>query len=179
MLRPLERQVRQLRAFPRAGQWMPTVRAVSTTGDSLTLGETTSGRAQVLIFFTTTCPYCKENLDAWKRISSELAADSARRFDVVWVSGSYMDSTRAYVERNGITVPVVKMPSNKWIRAFQVKGVPMTMVLDHWGRVAHMHPSLFASSAARDSVVAAAYRAAAVDSVNAAVSDSLSRANGQ
>ena len=87
-LRPLQSQVRRLRAFPHPGEWVPTVTAVSITGDSVVVGETTPGRAQLLVFFTTTCEFCKASLDSWKEISAALAADSAGRFDVLWISAS-------------------------------------------------------------------------------------------
>lgn len=50
----------------------------------------------------------------------------------------------------------------------------MTMVLDHWGRIAYAHPSVFTTKAARDSVIEVAYLAAALDTARVSVSDSVS-----
>src|SRR5512140_2924550 len=72
------------RSFPYESQWVPTVRAATLLGDSVTIGETTPGRTQVLIAFSVTCPHSLASLPAWKRISAALLADSARRADVYW-----------------------------------------------------------------------------------------------
>jgi len=157
-----------MKAFPHAGQWVPTVRAATLAGDSITLGETTSGRAQILIAFSTTCQFCRATLPVWRRLSDSLRRDPKAHFDVVWVSASPWDSTRAYAQAHGITSTVVRMPTPKLARVYQIKSVPLTIVLDRWGRVAHAHASVFKNAAMIDSVYIAAYRAAAVDSTSTA-----------
>jgi len=114
-----------------------------------------------MIVLTTTCEFCRASLEHWKRLSSALTSDSEHRYDVYWVSGSSWDSTRVYAERHKLPSMVVKMPSTKMLRAFQIKSVPMTLVLDHFWRVAYVHPSVFDNQAAVDSVLTAARRAAA------------------
>ncbi len=173
LLRGIEKEVKMLRSFPAVGQWLPTVTTVSTNGDSVVVGETTPDRAQVLIFFTTTCEFCRATLPVWKSISSTIAAQANNNVDVVWLSGSNMDSTRAYTIEHGITDQVVKFPNAKWANVFKVRGVPITVVIDRWGRVAHMKAGTFDSQLAQDSVVNAALFATKADSVAIAVRDSL------
>lgn len=165
-LRGTQRQVQRMKAFPHAGQWVPTIRVGTLTGDSMTMGETTPGRAQVLIAFSTTCPYCLATLPKWKALTDSLRKDG--RFDVLWISASSWDSTRAYVAQHGITAAVVRMPTAKLARVYQIKAVPLTIVLDRWGRVEHAHASVFNTAAEMDSVFIAANRAAAADSISAA-----------
>lgn len=167
-LRPQADQLRTRKALPYIGQWYPTVHTVSLAGDSVTIGETGRGRSQVLIYFSTTCPYCLETLPTWKRLSAELVADSARRFDVYWVSLSDADSTAAYTRRHDITYPVVRMPHWKINRLARVKGVPITLVIDRYGQIAHVHPSVFRTRQSADSVLVAAARAADRDTAVAA-----------
>jgi peroxiredoxin len=155
-LRAVAREFDRFRTFPFVGQWTPTIRATALDGTPTILGETLPGRVQVLFYFTTTCPYCAENLGDWKALAARLEADSLRRFDVHWVSLSEPDSTRRYVAEHGISGSVVIPPGWKEILVSRVKGVPMTLVLDHQGRVAHAHPSLFRTRLAVDSVIAAA-----------------------
>ena len=90
------------------------------------VGEAASGRVQLLIFFAANCPYCRENVGAWKRIPAELRADSAKRFDVISVSLSSSDSGRAWMREHGLSLTdtVVRMPER--------------------GQVLHMHQSVFA-----------------------------------
>lgn len=158
--------MRRRKAFPFVGQYLPTVRAATLQGDSVTVGETTRGRSQVLIYFSPNCQYCRETLPEWKRISDALLRDPARRFDVIWVSVSTEDSTRAYVESHQLTGTVVRMPSSKLHRVARVKAVPMTLVLDRQGQVVHVHPSVFRTRPASDSVVTAAHLAAAAGAVS-------------
>jgi len=159
-LAPQARALQRSKVMPVPGMFVPTVRTATVAGDSITLGETRVGRSQVLIYFATTCQYCRETLPAWTRISRALLADSLARFDVVWVSMSPRDSTRPYLAEHGITFPVVHMPHWKINRLTRVNGVPMTVVADHNGRIIHVHPSVFHNAAEEDSVWAAAVAAA-------------------
>jgi len=168
-LRPQAIELKRMRAFPFVGQWVPTVRAVTLQGDSVTVGETSKGRSQVLIFFTVSCPYCRQTLPAWKRITAELLADSARRHDIYWVSLSAADSTRQYVAEHGISAPVLLPPDAKMVHVYRVKGVPMTLVVDYRGRITHVHPSVISSPAGIDSVLALARQVDAVAVSAAAV----------
>lgn len=175
-LLPLRGEVQRMRSLPAVGQWVPTVVAQSTTGDSVVIGETASGRAQVLIFFTTTCEYCKATVPVWKAISEAAASDG--NVDVIWVSGSNLDSARAYALTHGITDPVVKFPDSRIARIYKANAVPLTVVLDRLGRVSYVRASVISDALARDSVVAAARIAAQVDSATAVLRDSMERANG-
>jgi len=163
-LRKYKSEVTRVKAFPRAGQWMPAVDLVSTSGDSVTIGETDIGRAQILIAFNTTCEFCRETIPVWQRVTDSLSRDARGRFDVVWISGSSWEATRSYMARHYIRATVAKMPSEKMLRVYQIRGVPLTIVLDRWGRVAYFHASKFAKQADVDSLFAAAYQAAAADS---------------
>ncbi len=163
-LRGYQRQVQHMKAYPHGGQWVPTIRAGTLQGDSITVGETQPGRAQVLIAFSTSCPYCLATLPTWKAITDSLRHDPQARFDVIWVSASSWDSTRAYVQRHQIDAVVARMPTPKLAKVYQFKMVPLTVVLDRYGRVAHAHASVFGNAAAMDSIYLAAYRAVSMDS---------------
>jgi peroxiredoxin len=166
-------EVRRLREDMRhlhPGQYVPAVRAATLAGGSVTLGETAPGRSQVLIVFTTTCPYCRATLPAWRELTRSLQADSASRHDVVWVSLSARDSTRDYVAEHGITAPVAFFPDSRTRRAYGVHGVPVTIVLDARGRVMHARRAELATAASVDSVMLMVHRA---DSMTVAVQDSL------
>jgi len=161
-VRTLRSQVtdcRRARALPFVGQWVPTTLAPTIRGDTVTLGETAPGRSQVLFFFTTTCPYCLETLPTWQRIAAQLRADPEGRHDAYWVSLSDRDSTEQYVASHGVDEAVAFLPDRKTAYVFRVVGVPMTVVLDHRGRITYVRGGVLAQSWAADSVLAAARRA--------------------
>ena len=60
------------------------------------------------------------------------------------------------------------MPMSDQECSCAIKAVPLTVGLDRMGRVEHMHFSVFENASQWDSVVTAAYRAAALDSLMAA-----------
>ena len=155
-MRPKVAELSARRVFPYESQWVPTVRAVTLQGDSVTIGETPDGRRQVLIAFATTCPHSLASLTAWKRISAELARDSLGRADVFWLSLSPRDSTAAYVAAHGITAAVIFPADRKMLRVYRIKGSPLTLVLDHEGQIVHAHPMELSEPADMDSVLTAA-----------------------
>jgi len=154
-LRPQAAELKLRRAIPYVTQWVPTVRARTLSGDSVTIGETKRGQTQTLIFFTTVCPFCLETLPLWKRISATLRADPTGRHEVYWISLSSPDSTAAYVAKHAIEGTVV-FPPPKMISVYRVKGVPMTLVINDRGQITHVHASVFQSNRAVDSVLVAA-----------------------
>jgi len=122
---------------PHAGMWVPTFRAATSTGDSVTIGETKDGTRQVLFFFTVTCPYCKSTLPAWDEMTRKLAAYKDPRVEVYGVSLSSPDSTRKYMEQNEVAFPVLHFPEEKLSRIYRAGAVPATVVLDEQGRMIH------------------------------------------
>lgn len=155
-VQPELRELHRRKIMPVPGMFVPTVRAATETGDSVTIGELALGRAQILIYFSTSCQFCVENLPAWRALSDSLLADPVHRFDVIWVSISGADSTRSYVNRHGLNYPVVRMPHWKINRLLRVNGVPLTKVADNNGRIIYVHPSVFHNSAEIDSIYSAA-----------------------
>lgn len=138
---------------PYAGMWVPTFRAATPTGDSVTIGETRDGTRQVLFFFTTTCPYCKSTLPAWNELTAKLDTFSNPRVEVYGVSLSSPDSTRRYVAQNELPFPVLHFPEEKLSRIYRAGSVPMTAVLDEKGRMVHARVGEIAGRAAIDSVL--------------------------
>src|SRR5690606_10199908 len=53
---------------PHRGLYVPTFAASAIQGGRLTVGEGAPGSCQVLLIFTTTCPYCRASIPAWKSL---------------------------------------------------------------------------------------------------------------
>lgn len=157
-MKPLRAQARELmlrKALPYIGQVQPTLRAVTLDGDSVTIGETASHRAQVLLFFSPSCTYCRETAPSWKQVAQALAV-SRDSVDVLWVSTGDADSTRAWAAEHGLREPVVLMPRGKARATWRIKGVPLTLITDWQGQVRYVRPSVIRTVATQDSIVLAA-----------------------
>jgi peroxiredoxin len=169
ILRGQSRVLERVELLPRPGQWLPTVRAVTLTGDSVTIGEVRDGRNQVLLFFTAQCPYCLRTVPAWRRLHEALASEPAGP-GVIWISLSSRDSTAEYVRRHGIRAEAVAFPPDwKMERVMRTRAVPVTVVLDHRGKISFTRAAVLGCDGAIDSV-----RVAALSRPDAAVTSGRS-----
>lgn len=164
-LRLYERQVRRMRNFPHIGQWFPTVKLVTASSDTLLIGETVPNRAQLLVFFNIKCEFCRASLPMWKSLSDSLLADKTHRFDVVWITHNQWDSTASYANVHGLHYSIAKFVDPKIPMVLKARSVPLTVVLDRFGRVEHLHSQALTDSASFDSLFIAAYRATTADSM--------------
>lgn len=147
----LRRQMTQ----PVPGLALPTFRTATLSGDSVTVGERADGGRQVLFVFTTTCPYCRASIPAWKRIAA--AADSMAPPLSAVAYGVVLDSSdaaaRQYVAAHALTYPVLRFPSRKLGAMYRTRNVPATLVLDAEGRVLYAKMGVLTDPAAVDSVL--------------------------
>lgn len=150
-------KLRKQATQPVAGLALPTFRTATLAGDSVTVGERADGGRQVLFVFTTTCPYCRASIPAWKRIAA--AADSmaaplpASAFGVVLDTSD--DAARRYIAEHALPYRVVKFPSRKVGAMYRVRSVPATLVLDAEGRVLYSKIGVLTDPAVVDSVLGA------------------------
>ena len=125
---------------PYAGMFVPTFQASTLTGQPVTVGKSAAPEGkQVLFFFTTTCPYCKTTLPAWREITAAL--DTVRSIPVA-VYGVSLDSTAVttqYVQDQRLPFPVLELPERKLSALLRAQSVPLTVVLDAEGRMIHQH----------------------------------------
>ena len=135
---------------PHAGVYVPIYEATSTAGEAVRLGRPEPGTRQLLLFFTTTCPYCLNSVPSWNALAE--LADS--RGDVSAL-GVALDSTHlvtAYQGDHGLKYPVVELHDPRFLRLFRVTTVPLTMVIEPDGRVAYVRRGQFANHTFVDSV---------------------------
>lgn len=167
-LRREARELARVELLPREGQWLPTVRAQTLSGDSVTIGEVADGRNQVLLFFTAQCPYCLRTVPAWRKLHDALTGVPGGP-DVIWISLSSRDSTELYVREHGIRANAVAfLPHWKIERVMRARTVPVAVVLDHRGKVSYARAAVLSTDAAVDSVRVAA-EARPADAVTADV----------
>lgn len=124
---------------PYAGLLVPTFEATTLAGNSATIGEAPANGQQVLFFFNTTCPYCRETLPEWNRLASELSEFRDGPLEVYGISLDPLNETREYTARHTLEFPVVTLPAEKLIELYRVQAFPVTMVLDESGRVTYVY----------------------------------------
>ena len=150
------RELRRLTILPHAGTVVPTFRAVTLAGDSVTVGELTDSASRAVLYvFNTTCPYCRVMIPTWHQMADSLAR--LGRVRVLAISLHPADTTRRYAADHALRYPVLTFPELKLERLYRAVAVPQTVVLDWTGTV------LYAKTGTLDS--------AALDSVYAAVAD--------
>ena len=127
-------KLRLLSTLPHAGTVVPTFRAATLSGDSITVGEAPDSAArQVLFVFNTTCPYCRAIIPLWHRMTDSLGR--LERVQVLAISLDPADATERYVAGHALRYPVLTFPQAKLERLYRAAAVPQTVVLDWAGTV--------------------------------------------
>lgn len=146
----------QARTQPIRGQWMPAFQAPTIEGGQFaTIGEVAGEGRQVLLMYTTTCPYCLSSLPAWKQIKATTDTMTSIRAAVYGVSLDSVNVTRQYIARHALPYPTVRFPDEKVAGMYRAGTVPVTLVLDEQGRTIYSRTGELKSPAAIDSVMAA------------------------
>lgn len=142
------------RTVPRAGVYLPEVTLPSITGDSLHVAGGKAGQRQVLLYFTTECPYCRASLSSWNRLAQDLEG----RAGVIGISLSAEDSTAAYSASNRLSFPIIVVPkdASRLHALLRTAIVPATVVVDTDGRVLFARLGVVESPIVADSIREAA-----------------------
>jgi peroxiredoxin len=146
-------------AWLHPGSYVPPVPASFLTGDTITFGAPPSGTRQVLLVFTTTCPYCQASLPAWQLLADR--ADSIRSLGVspprvVGLSLDSIAATAAYVREHGLRFPVAQFESRRDQALYRTRSVPLILVIDSDNRVVYSRMGVLTTSTGVDSVWRAA-----------------------
>lgn len=148
-------QLRQARTEPMRGMWMPAFQAPTLEGQAATIGEVPGEGRQVLLMYTTTCPYCRSSIPAWKQIKAAADTMTSMRTAVYGVSLDSADVTRKYIAQHGLPYPTVRFPDEKVAGMYRAGTVPVTLVLDERGRAIYSRTGELKDPAAIDSVMQA------------------------
>lgn len=142
-------RLRRLATQVHAGMYVPAHETATITGAPITLAEVSPGRRQLLFFLTTTCPYCRASLPAWK----ELAAQAeALGHIAIGVALDSLHLLGPYAREHELSFPVVAFDDQRTTALYRAFRVPLTMVVDGTGRVRFAHIGVLTDAAAIDSV---------------------------
>jgi peroxiredoxin len=86
----------------------------------------TANQRQVVVFFSTTCPFCLKSLDGWNKLDS-LAG--MKGIAVVGISFAPLKETHDFVQKNGIAFHTfISLQSQKFKELNHIRGVPCTII---------------------------------------------------
>ena len=173
-------QLRQARTEPMRGMWMPAFQAPTLEGQAATIGEVPGEGRQVLLMYTTTCPYCLSSIPAWKQIKAAADTMTSMRTAVYGVSLDSVGVTRQYIAQHALPYQTVRFPDEKVAGMYRAGTVPVTLVLDERGRTIYSRTGELKDPAAIDSVMQAIrWRPAPRDTTAAARDTTRPAAPGQ
>ncbi|WP_226470011.1 TlpA family protein disulfide reductase [Luteimonas panaciterrae] len=142
------------RAFePYVGMWVPEIPAKSLDGAAVVIG-TAPKQFQVLYFFTSTCPYCKQSAPLVRKLAEQLASDSTR-VQMLGVADGESEAVRRYVNEHGFGFPVTTLSDRRKLALFKAQAVPLLVVVDAQGRVRHSHLGVFDRQDEMDAILKA------------------------
>ena len=143
---------------PYPGLYLPDLSVPTLTGDTVHLGTSRAGWPQLLFVFNTTCEYCLASLPAWRDVAARVGSHA----EVYGVSLHDADLTRAYADMHDLAFPIVLMSDRRSRALYRARSVPQSVVLDATGLVRYARTGAVIDPATVDSIVAAAWEAAAV-----------------
>lgn len=141
-------------AKPQVGAWLPTMQARTLAGKHVTLGRPSSDR-QILYFFEPWCPSCRASIPAIRSIQSAIAGHPDA-VEIVGVSRSSEDELRTYLAENDLDFPVSKAATSGIGVLFDLKSVPLLLVVDRDSKVVYSHSGTLDTKEQVEQVLAAA-----------------------
>lgn len=148
-------QLREARTMPIRGMWMPEFQAPTLEGQQATIGQAPGEGRQVLVMYTTTCPFCLTSIPAWKQIKAATDTMKSVRAAVYGVSLDSVNVTREYIARHQLPYQTVRFPDDKVAGMYRAGTVPVTLVLDERGRTIYSRTGELKDPVAIDSVMQA------------------------
>ena len=158
-LRSELREVRQRAEEPYVGMFVPEVPARTTDDREIVLGR----GAQVLYFFTTTCPYCEASAPAVQALADRLR-EGGSSVELVGVANGPVDETRLYAAEHGFGFPVVALTDVRTLSLYRADIVPTLLVVAPEGRVAYARVGVL-DPAVHVTAVTEALAASSIDAI--------------
>ena len=142
---------------PYLGMYVPQIAATALDGSALTLGVPVAD-AQVLFFFTTTCPYCKRSAPSVVQAAQRLVEQGGGRVQVLGVCQCSPDQARRYAIEHRFAFPVTTLTDRRALMLFRARNVPLLLALDRDGRVRYARVGVFDTTERVQDLVAAVRR---------------------
>jgi peroxiredoxin len=80
----------------------------------------------MLFIFTTTCPYCSQNIPNWKKIYEQKRND----YDITGIGADELNKVKLYAKENDLTYTVFVPLDKEFRKKYKISGVPQTIIID-------------------------------------------------
>jgi peroxiredoxin len=100
-------------------------------GNSWTLKDL-KGKVVLLNFWATWCPPCRKEMPDLEALYRRFQAQG---LVVLGVDDEDADKVRPFIERQGISYPILLDPGRKVNESFQIDGIPKTFIYDREGKI--------------------------------------------
>ena len=118
---------------PANGQPAPAFRLAALAGGQIDLPQSLAGQVVALRFWADWCPYCRKEMTELQPVYARLQPQGLEILAVNVAQSP--DSVRRFVEPLGIAYPILLDPEGATARAYGVKALPMTWLIDRHGMV--------------------------------------------
>lgn len=115
--------------LPYPGFLVPAFGTRTITGDSITVGESETGGAQLLFLFASTCPHCRRTLPRWNTIARELKATELPGVTIFGLSKESSDELRLYAAEQDLSFAIGSFPNAKLPELYRVVGAAADSVI--------------------------------------------------
>jgi len=111
----------------------PPLARMTLEGDRLVDLNALKVRVVLVNFWATWCDPCREEMPSFERLREKLRG---RPFEILTVNyGEGPSRIRPFLERYGISLPVLLDPDKESAEAWHAGGLPMTFLVDAKGRI--------------------------------------------
>lgn len=113
------------------GDEAPNFTLESLKGEKISLSNFKDGKAVLLVFWATRCPYCVQEIPLLKEISSKYKGQD---LEILAVSiRENRDKLISFAEKNNINYTILMDPDSKTGSLYQVLGIPTNLIIDKQG----------------------------------------------
>jgi thiol-disulfide isomerase/thioredoxin len=134
-------------ARPPAAAVPLTAQLVTLDGEAVALGEVIGNRIAVVDFWASWCEACRDTLPKLVRL-----ADAYRGRDLVVIGvnvGEDAATARAFAADHGLTYTILLDPEHEFAESLGATGLPVVLVLERDGTVAHRGKQIDRAALAR------------------------------
>ena len=115
---------------------VPPLTGIDLTGKEVKV-EYPSSKKTVLLWFSSDCSSCEDNLEFWRQIYQKRNSEMLRFFGV---TTSEVDKTEEFVKKFQLEFPVLVLSDFSLLEKYRVEVIPQTMLIDSNGVVQKVWP---------------------------------------
>jgi len=120
------------------GDQAPSFRAVTLTGQTVSLEDVKNSKGAVLVFWATWCPLCDAAIPSIKEFNSKYAHTGVVFLAINPGVNDSLRKVELYVKKHDLNYPIAYDDRSIVTKLFEIRGVPTVVVLDNKGIVRYV-----------------------------------------